>query len=169
MTLSTLYTRVKIEADESQAKVLGSVMRVFCCQAKTPDEQCVHMLLVEWLGEAFYAMREFFEKEAVYNDRHELVVASLKQFGQLSSAIQQTQVYLRDETVPCGHCRECRCGFDGGDMMRRDTHELLMYYEKDHKPTARSVSRGGQEDAGRSSIRSGGFGQTARTFCEGAD
>lgn len=169
MILNNLYKQVKIEADESQAKVLGAIMRVFCCQAKTPDEQCIHMMLVEWLSEAFTAMREFFEKEAIYDERHELVVASLKQYGQLSAAIQQTQVYLRDEALPCGHCRECRAGFSGYDMLKRDTHELLMYYERNYKPAARSVGRGGPENAGSPSIRAGGFGQTARTFCEGAD
>ncbi len=160
MTLEKLYREARFEADASQAKLLGSILRVFTCHVKTSDQQCVHMLVVEWLGEAFLAMREFFEKEAIYDEQHRLGLSSLKQFGQLTAGIQQAQKYLIEEEPACGRCLECRAGFGGGEILKRDAYELLTYYEQYHnKPAGRSGSRGKPEDTGLIATSFGWIGE----------
>lgn len=163
----TTMTPVLFEADKQQAERFGCLLRVFCCHVKPSDEQCVHMLVLEWLDEAFKAMREWFEHEAAYSDRHQLEIGSLKQFGQFSAAITAAQKYVQRDEAACGRCRECRSGMRAhANYMDSDPHETLTYYEQYHRP--RQVAderkrRGGPAAAGTPAAG------TARHWSEGAD
>ena len=117
------------------ANIVGAVRQMFTCTAKTTDQQCTYMMLLEWLERAFAALRAWLEKEAEYNEKHQLGVAALKQFGQLSQGIVHTQKYLKEHAAACGKCRECTHHIRRDtNYLNSETYQLLEYYENYHRP-----------------------------------
>lgn len=152
MTTDKLMTQVKLEADASQKLLLGCVMRMLSCSAKTVSEQCLHMYGIEWLEAANIALRDFFENEAEYDDHHRLVLASLKKFGQFTQGIQQTQHWVKEEESACGRCAECRTNLYRGDIVNSDPYQMLIYYEQHHKVARRGDTGGGPKDAANANL-----------------
>jgi hypothetical protein len=120
-----------IQYTDSQAH--NSIVRMQSCSIKTLSQQCLYMYGIEWLEQAHLGLCDFFEKDAVFSEQHQLTNASLKKFGQLTSAIQKMVSWLRNDESACGTCHECKSSHYRKDITASDSMDLLSYYEHQNK------------------------------------
>lgn len=119
----------KIFTETEHKMILGCILPIFHCDIKPSSEQCIYMFGIEWLEQFHFAIRTFFEKEAIYDSNYKITMSSLKKFGQLSASVNNALDWIEKE-LPCGTCVDCQKSESfRKNIIKTDYHQLFLYYE----------------------------------------
>jgi hypothetical protein len=102
-----------IRAILSEPPILGS------------DEQCVHMMVLEYLEKMFEDMKKWLEEEACYELGGGISYDDYCKFSKWCNEVWQAQHYARTEEPACDKCYQCRIKYRSDDLLDFEPEHFL--------------------------------------------